>query len=64
MPNPPVESKLYEVVAGKLIRVGEPAGLTTFHAGARLWLKPEEAALHGDSLVLIYPPENSPSEDD
>lgn len=59
-----IAPKLYEVKEGKVIRVGEPYGLVTFYAGARIWLTPQEAALHGDALTLIYPPDNSPPEND
>jgi len=62
MPNPPTDHKLYEVVEGRVIRLGEPDGLVTFTAKSRIWLTPAEAALHGDSIVLIYPPEPEPSD--
>ena len=54
-----IAPKLYEVKEGKVIRVGEPNRIPTFHAGTRIWLTPEEAAIHGDAIVLIYPPENA-----
>ena len=54
-----IAPKLYEVKEGKVIRVGEPNRIPTFHAGTRVWLTPEEAAIHREAIVLIYPPENA-----
>lgn len=42
----------YQVKEGKTIVSSEK----TFHEGDRLWLTPEEAAYHWESLEQIYPP--------
>lgn len=56
-----IAPKLYEVKEGKVIRVGFPNRIATFNAGRRLWLTAEEAELHGEAIVLIYPPETTPT---
>jgi len=56
-----IAPKLYEVKEGKVIRVGNSNRIATFDAGRRLWLTEQEAELHRDAIVLIYPPKTTPT---